>query len=336
MHTRTLELDVETIYGSLLKDADAVYACQFDGKGGITPIDINVSATPAQPFWQHLDYHNTKSYQWIMDTNLLPEPIKAGLAGESLRPKVIRTGNGTMITLRTINNNESERPDQLVTFRIYINAKIIISSRHRKVHSLEQVLSDLQNGIGAKTTGHWLVEMIDAITDEVGNFIEDLHDNLIELENMTLEQQMPGRGELALLRKQLIILRRYMAPQRDVFSRLASEKFPWMSDEDRRRMQEISDRLGRELDDLDGCIARTAIIADEIASMLADAMNRRTYTMSLLAMIFLPTTFLTGLFGVNLGGIPGNEYYLGFSIFCLLLLGLILFVAWWLRRSKWL
>nr|WP_244866417.1 zinc transporter ZntB [Photorhabdus heterorhabditis] len=329
-------MDVETIYGSSLKDADAVYTCQFDGDGGITPININVPATPAQPFWQHLDYHNSRSYRWIMDTDLLPEPIKTGLAGESLRPKMIRTGDGTMITLRTINNNESERPEQLVTFRIYINDKIIVSSCHREVHSLGQVLSDLQNGIGAKATGHWLVEMVDTITDEVGNFIEDLHDNLIELENTILDQQMPGRGELALLRKQLIILRRYMAPQRDVFSRLASERFPWMSDEDRRRMQEISDRLGRELDDLDGSIARTAVISDEITSMMADAMNRRTYTMSLLAMIFLPTTFLTGLFGVNLGGIPGNEYYLGFSVFCLLLLGLILFVAWWLRRSKWL
>ncbi|WP_350306118.1 zinc transporter ZntB [Photorhabdus viridis] len=327
---------METIYGSSFKDADAVYTCQFDGQGGMTPIEMNALATPAQPFWQHLDYRNPKSYRWIIETDLLPESVKTGLAGESLRPKIIRTGDGTMITLRTINNNESERPDQLVVFRIYINSKIVISSRHRKVHSLEQVLSDLQNGIGAQTTGHWLVDMVDAITDEVGNFIEDLHDNLIELENMILEQRIPGRGGLALLCKQLIVLRRYMAPQRDVFARLASERLPWMSDEDRRRMQEISERLGRELDDLDGCIARTAIISDEITSMMADAMNRRTYVMSLFAMVFLPTTFLTGLFGVNLGGIPGNEYYLGFSIFCLLLLGLIIFVAWWLKRSRWL
>ena len=53
---------------------------------------------------------------------------------------------------------------------------------------------------------------------------------------------------------------------------------------------------------------------------MADAMNRRTYTMSLLAMVFLPTTFLTGLFGVNLGGIPGNSAPFGFVTFCLMLL----------------
>lgn len=69
---------------------------------------------------------------------------------------------------------------------------------------------------------------------------------------------------------------------------------------------------------------------------MADAMNRRTYTMSLLAMVFLPTTFLTGLFGVNLGGIPGGGNPFGFATFCLMLTGLVLGVAWWLKRSRWL
>ncbi|ENG4187569.1 zinc transporter ZntB, partial [Providencia rettgeri] len=62
----------------------------------------------------------------------------------------------------------------------------------------------------------------------------------------------------------------------------------------------------------------------------------RIYTMSLMAMIFLPTTFLTGLFGVNLGGIPGNEFRFAFSAFCVLLAILIGTVLWWLRKSRWL
>ncbi|AOM40255.1 zinc transporter ZntB [Xenorhabdus hominickii] len=327
---------METIYGAVFKGSNAIYACQLNGEGGLTVFEDDSSATIKQPFWQHLDYKNQDSYQWIMNTPLLSSPIKEGLLGESIRPKVLRTGESTLITLRSVNRNDNARPDHLVSFRIYINDKIIISSRHRKIHSIDQVQADLHNGIGAKSTGHWLTEIADAITDEVNDFIEELHDNLIELEDDILEQKVPGRGELVLLRKQLIVLRRYMSPQRDVFIRLASERLPWMSDEERRLMQEIADRLGRGLDDLDGCIARTAVLADEITSMMADAMNRRTYIMSLMAMIFLPSSFLTGLFGVNLGGIPGNEYSFGFGLFSLLLSILIGIFAWWLRRTKWL
>ncbi len=213
---------------------------------------------------------------------------------------------------------------------------MIISSRHRRVNSVDSVIHSLEVGDGPENSGSWLITMADAVTDEIGDFVETLHDQLIELEDMILDQQIPARGELALLRKQLIVLRRYMAPQRDVFSRLSIEKLPWMSDSDRISLVEISERLSRRLEDLDSSISRTAVIADEITSMMADAMNRRTYTMSLMAMLFLPTTFLTGLFGVNLGGIPGNEFPYGFAIFCFSLFFLIVIVAWWLKRSRWL
>ncbi|MDR0218989.1 MAG: zinc transporter ZntB [Enterobacteriaceae bacterium] len=327
---------METIYGSTFKDSNAVYACQLNGKGGVIEFSESALATAGQPFWQHLDYKNQSCRQWIKHTALLSAPVKEGLAGENIRPKLIRSGEGAMIMLRTINRNEHARPDHLISFRIYINDRMIISSRHRKVDAIDQVMADLNNGTGVKNTGHWLVEVAGAITDEVNDFIEELHDSLIAFEDNILEQKTPGRGELVLLRKQLIVLRRYMAPQRDVFLRLASEKLPWMNDEERHLMQDISDRLGRGLDDLDGCIARTAVLADEITSIMADAMNRRIYMMSMLTMIFLPSTFLTGLFGVNLGGIPGNEAKFGFGLFSMLLSLLIAAFVWWLKRSKWL
>ncbi|MCL5622905.1 zinc transporter ZntB, partial [Escherichia coli] len=179
-------------------------------------------------------------------------------------------------------------------------------------------------------------DVCDALTDHSSEFIEQLHDKIIDLEDNLLDQQIPPRGFLALLRKQLIVMRRYMAPQRDVYARLASERLPWMSDDQRRRMQDIADRLGRGLDEIDACIARTGVMADEIAQVMQENLARRTYTMSLMAMVFLPSTFLTGLFGVNLGGIPGGGWQFGFSIFCILLVVLIGGVALWLHRSKWL
>jgi len=197
-------------------------------------------------------------------------------------------------------------------------------------------VNDLKEGTGPVDCGSWLVDVCDALTDHASEFIEELHDKIIDLEDNLLDQQIPPRGFLALLRKQLIVMRRYMTPQRDVYARLASERLAWMNDDHRRRMQDIADRLGRGLDEIDSCIARTAVMADEIAQVMQESLARRTYTMSLMAMVFLPSTFLTGLFGVNLGGIPGGAYRYGFTAFCVMLVVLIGGVAWWLHRSKWL
>lgn len=328
--------DVERIASKALKVSDAIISCQLDGKGGMLPINDKDVIHCDQPCWLHLNYTHRESADWLLSTPLIPDAVRDALSGDSLRPRVSRLGDGTMITLRSVNLNSESRPDQLVVIRVFINDKLIVSTRQRKVFAIDEVLTDLQNGNGPVNGGDWLVEVCDALNDHTSEFIEELHDKIIELEDAVVDQQIPPRGELALLRKQLIIMRRYMAPQRDVFSRIASERLPWMSDDERRRMQDIADRLGRSLDDLDASVARTGILADEISSVMAEAMNRRTYTMSLMAVVFLPTTFLTGLFGVNLGGIPGGDWHYGFGVFCLLLVMLVCGVAWWLHKRKWL
>ncbi len=322
--------------GNDLQISDAIVACQLDGKGGMLPLVQAEVPHEARSCWLHLNYTQRASADWLMSTPLLPDNVRDALAGDSMRPRVNRMGDGTMITLRSVNLNSEARPDQLVVIRIFINDRLIVSTRRRKVFAVDEVLNDLRNGNGPKDGGGWLVDICDALTDHTSEFIEQLHDKIIELEDAVVGQQVPPRGELALIRKQLIIMRRYMAPQRDVYARLASEKLPWMSDDDRRRMQDIADRLGRGLDDLDASVARTGILSDEINSVLAEAMNRRTYTMSLLAMLFLPGTFLTGLFGVNLGGIPGGSWPLGFGMFCLTLVVMVSGVAVWLKLRKWL
>lgn len=327
---------MEATKGSEVNIPDAVYAWQLDGKGGVKPLENDDVIDAQHPCWLHLNYTNAESAQWLETTPLLPNTVRNALAGESVRPRVTRVGEGTLITLRCINGSTDERPDQLVAVRLYMDERMIISTRQRKVLALDDVVSDLQEGTGPTDCGGWLVDVCDALTDHASEFIEALHDKIIDLEDNLLDQEIPPRGFLALLRKQLIVMRRYMAPQRDVFARLSSERLPWMNDDQRRRMQDIADRLGRGLDEIDSCIARTAVMTDEITQVMQESLSRRTYTMSLMAMVFLPSTFLTGLFGVNLGGIPGGGYRFGFSVFCIMLVVLIGGVAWWLHRSKWL
>ena len=327
---------MQAIKGSEMNVPDAVFAWTLDGKGGVKPLDNNDIIDNEHPCWLHLNYTHPESAEWLATTPLLPNTIRDALAGESTRPRLSRLGDGTLITLRCINGSTDERPDQLVAMRLYMDERLIVSTRQRKVLALDDVVQDLNDGTGPTDVGGWLVDVCDALTDHASEFIEELHDKIIDLEDSLMDQQVPPRGFLALLRKQLIVMRRYMAPQRDVYSRLASERLPWMTDDHRRRMQDIADRLGRGLDEIDACISRTAIMADEISQVMQESLARRSYTMSLMAMVFLPSTFLTGLFGVNLGGIPGGDWRLGFSLFCVMLVVLIGGVTWWLHRSKWL
>ncbi|MCJ7976389.1 zinc transporter ZntB [Aeromonas veronii] len=314
---------------------EVIYALTLDGKGGMAPLTAGSEVPAAHPGWLHLDYGNPDSARWLLLTPLLSEAARESLLGQSNRPKLVRMGETVLLILRGINHNKDHRPEEMVALRIFITPDLIISSRRRPLLSEQDVFNQLKLGGGADTPADWLVEICDALTDRAGEFVEELHDKILDLEEMVLMRDMPANGRLALIRKQLIMIRRYLSPQRDLVARLANEKISWLDEDDRRRLLDIADRLRRWLDDLDAGVARTAVLADEINNLMAEATNRRAYQMSVMALLFLPASFLTGLFGINLGGIPGAENPTAFWVFCGSLVALASGLAIWLKHRRW-
>ncbi|MFQ2165041.1 zinc transporter ZntB [Aeromonas hydrophila] len=315
--------------------SDVIYGLTLDGRGGMQPLEVGSEIPAKQPGWLHLDYGNPEAARWLLQTPLLNDAARESLLGQSNRPKLVRMGETVLLILRGINHNKDHRPEEMVALRIYITPDLIISSRRRPLLSEQDVFNQLKLGGGADTPADWLVEICDALTDRAGEFVEELHDQILDLEEMVLMRDLPANGRLALIRKQLIMIRRYLSPQRDLVARLANEKISWLDEDDRRRLLDIADRLRRWLDDLDAGVARTAVLADEINNLMAEATNRRAYQMSVMALLFLPASFLTGLFGINLGGIPGAESPTAFWIFCGSLVALATGLAVWLKHRRW-
>ena len=315
--------------------SDVIYALTLDGKGGMQPLAAGSEIPGKSPGWLHLDYGNPEAARWLLQTPLLNDAAKESLLGQSNRPKLVRMGETVLLILRGINHNKDHRPEEMVALRIFITPDLIISSRRRPLLSEQDVFNQLTQGGGADTPADWLVEVCDALTDRAGEFVEELHDQILELEEIVLMRELPANGRLARIRKQLIMIRRYLSPQRDLVARLANEKLSWLDEDDRRRLLDIADRLRRWLDDLDAGVARSAVLADEINNLTAEATNRRAYQMSVMALMFLPASFLTGLFGINLGGIPGAESPTAFWIFCGSLVGLATGLAVWLKYRRW-
>ena len=315
--------------------SDVIYGLTLDGRGGMQPLVTGSEIPAQQPGWLHLDYGNPEAARWLLQTPLLNDAARESLLGQSNRPKLVRMGETVLLILRGINHNKDHRPEEMVALRIYITPDLIISSRRRPLLSEQDVFNQLKLGGGADTPADWLVEICDALTDRAGEFVEELHDKILDLEEMVLMRDMPANGRLALIRKQLIMIRRYLSPQRDLVARLANEKISWLDEDDRRRLLDIADRLRRWLDDLDAGVARTAVLADEINNLMAEATNRRAYQMSVMALLFLPASFLTGLFGINLGGMPGAESPTAFWVFCGSLVVMAVGLAFWLKHRRW-
>jgi len=323
-----------------MKNSDGlIHAYLLDGTGGgrrLKMADI-ASWTPEQGvLWVHLDYTSENAQQWLRNSAELEELVADALLTEETRPRATAIGNGVLVALRGINMNPGAEPDDMVAIRLWVDDKRIFSTRERVLFSVSDIAERLNAGIGPVDTADFLVVLADRIVWRLSDTVDQCEDLVADLEDQVLDASSSSlRFDLATLRRQTITLRRYLAPQRDAFAKLVTEKIAWFDDDSRLRLREVGDRLIRNIEDLDAVRERAAVTQEELLSRLSDQMNTRMYVLSVVAAIFLPLGFLTGLLGINVGGIPGTDNPWAFLMFLVFIIGIFIGQMLWFRSKKW-
>ena len=312
----------------------------LNGQGGFTPHDCHTltdQCTAQGLPWVHLNYASEEGQSWLYQHSNLDEVIIEALLAEETRPRVTQIGNGLLMALRGVNLSPGADPEDMISVRLWLDKDRIISTGKRPLLALKEIDAALANGVGPVSPGDFLVEINHHLIERVGDLIDDIEDQVAEMEEAVLTAESHElRAKLADIRRQIISLRRYLAPQREALNRLQVEKVEWLSEQDRMRIREISDRLTRQVEDLDAARDRAGVTHEEIANRLSEQANRRMYFLSIVAAVFLPLSFLTGLLGINVGGIPGSNSPIAFTIFCILLTALVGIEVWIFKRQKWL
>ena len=114
------------------------------------------------------------------------------------------------------------------------------------------------------------------------------------------------------------------------------EDLTWFDNRQKSRMREVTDRVIRYVEDLDEARERAAVVQDELMNRLSEQMNRNMYLLSVVAAIMLPLGFLTGLLGINVGGIPLADNSHGFMVVSGLLAAVVVLEIVLVRRLHWL
>lgn len=321
-------------------DQGLLLAYVLDGAGGAKTVgwdEINAWQPGNGVLWVHLDYSKAETREWLTEKSGLDEVISEALTEEDSRPRCTPFHEGLLLGLRGVNLSPGADPEDMVGIRIWFEKDRIISTRKRKILSIRDIQAALEQGNGPKDMGDFLVQVTGTIMGRMRHVIDDLEDGVAEIEEQILTTESHQlRSQLAGLRRQAISFRRYLAPQREALSRLLTEKIFWVDDGTRIRLREVSDQLARYLEDLDEARDRAAVTQEELVNRLSEQLNNKMYLLSIVAAIFLPLGFLTGLLGINVGGIPGADSKLGFALFVVILVIVVFFQIWFFKKKKWL
>ena len=258
--------------------------------------------------WLHFDAGKPSVIKWLSESGRLNAIAVAALTSEETRPRVLRRSDNVVVTLRGVNSPSDKGGEDMVSVRIWTNGTRIISARLRQLQSTDRLVVQLSAGDGPTSIPELLVDWIENIIDDMEETIAKLEDDLTAVESeIDSEEQALTRQTIVSIRKRALTLRRYMAPQREALTRLSTETPSWRDEYFRVRLRDITDSLIRYIEDLDEIRDRAILAQEELAARLADEMNRKTYVFTIVAVVFLPLGFLTGLLGVNVGGVPGLD-----------------------------
>jgi len=316
-------------------------ALLLDGQGSARRVSREeidrLQLQPAETLWLHWDRTHPDAQAWLRDHSGLSEFACDLLLEEGTRPRVVQPQpQQLLLFLRGVNLNPGAEPEDMISLRIFAEPNRVISLRMRHLQARSELSAELAAGKGPTSAQGLVLRLADLMTDKVEPLVADLSD-LVDSEDEQIEQDeryVPNHNKMVSAKRRSASLRRFLAPQRDIFFEMSKEKLGWFVGDQAKDWNELGNSLTRHLEELELIRERVGLVLESEHQRMAGRMNRVMYLFAIVTGFFLPLSFFTGLLGINVGGIPGSEYPHGFVVVCLLMLGFGLFQWWLFRRLR--
>ncbi|UWQ97840.1 zinc transporter ZntB [Rhodobacteraceae bacterium S2214] len=283
--------------------------------------------------WLHFDLHTPELEQWCRE--YLPPLAFRTLLAPRTRPRVDIHDDGILLTMRGINLNDGQEVEDMVSLRLWATQNLVVTVRKQRIFALDDIKNQITTGDAPDTPARLIARITERLVDRIETVSLDLEDRAEDMENAVYDRQAPPPSELAPLRRSVITLRRHVGPLSEALVDLAKIETPLISKAFRNRFRHTANRAKRSVDEVHEVGDRLTALADHVELQQDGRLARNSYVLSVIAAIFLPLGFLTGLFGVNVGGVPGMNNPDAFLILCgaMVAIGVILYIV--LRWIKW-
>ncbi|MET0375397.1 MAG: zinc transporter ZntB, partial [Rhizorhabdus sp.] len=278
-----------------------------------------------------------EAMRWLDgDAHGLPETARFNLTTAETRPRCQPLGDGVIINLRGPRRNEAEDGDALVSIRIWAERGRIVTVSYRRMAGLGTLRQRMEKG-EFLDPGDLIAALSIQIAHHLDPVVADLGDQVDDCELALSGEGYALRREIAKARSTAISYRRFVVPQRQALEAMSLLEMDWIEDDDRIHLREAADRFARMAEELEAIRERSALLHEQITDLRAEKIDNRSLIIAIVALIFLPLTFVTGLFGMNVDGIPYAHHPLsfwavtGFSVLVGAMVAGYFIVARWFR-----
>ena len=288
--------------------------------------------------WAHIEGGDESDLASLKGQEDIPDVAANALVATETRPRCDQIEQGALVNLRGLAAEETDDSDRLVSIRLWVRQGKVNSVTRRPLAATAKVLKMMEAG-EVVDPGDLVAAFARAISKQLDPQVADLGDKLDDCES-GLEPRLVYRLRITIaqIRSEAIAFRRFVAPDRDALETLAGLRVPWLAEDDRLHIREAADRFARMTEELEAVRERAALLHEQLTDLRAEQLDQRSLLLAIVALIFLPLTFITGLLGMNVEGIPYAKEpwaFWGVVGICVLIgVGVVAYFArlHWLRR----
>jgi zinc transporter len=274
---------------------------------------LGLAPTPDAPVWLHFNLLDNRARRHLEQRRGLDEDGRQILLSPDPRIQGQFFAGGFAAILGDLHHDFHVDPEGFGLLSLYVDSSTVITCRRHRLRSVDRLRTSLQGANAVTSPLAVFAELLEHIVDGFVGVVAQLGQSVEHAEDRILAGRVADQASaLGHIRRVLVRLRRHASANRAVLQPLSQRVAPACSDELRQRLQEVIVRLDVLGQDLELVTERARLLQEEIASHIGEATSRNLYVVSVVTTTLLPITLITGIFGMNVGGLPLLESEHGF------------------------
>jgi magnesium transporter len=255
------------------------------------------------------------------------------------RPKLEENEDYLFLVLKMLEYDEKHKRLQTEQVSMILGKNYVISFQERSGDTFEPVRNRLRIGKGRiRKAGadYLLYALLDTIIDNYFYILEKIGDALEEIEEELLVS--PGTRSLTSLynlKRETVVLRRSIWPLREVVNKLEREEIKQIKKETRYFLRDVYDHTIRVIETIENFRDMLSSMLDLYQSTISNRMNMIMKVLTIISTIFIPLTFIVGVYGMNFVHMPELEWQYGYLGVWFIMIIVFITMLLFFRRKKW-
>jgi zinc transporter len=299
---------------SLVTDSHGLI-CAF-GLAPLTALELDTldEVDPLRPRWLHFNLADGRARDWLIERGNLPPAAREAILEDDGHVHVQFMTEGFVAVLRDLDHAIDADEARFGTFAVYVDAHRMISGRRHPLETFDRLRRELKTGLDLPSPVAVFEHLVECLADTFEVTVANLSNVVGEAEDAILAGHSKEQGtELRRVRWLLARLRREARANRIALARIPNHLPVACGTERQSSLAAAVDRFAGVAQDLELVEDRARLMQEEIAGRLGEATNRNIYLLSIVTVALLPITLITGIFGMNVGGLPWKDDPHGFK-----------------------